>query len=140
MKKTNRAVLMAAVGAMLALGVPAATSAAAEPGVKTTVTIGAAGYQGKVSAANPSCVGNRIVVLKQKGKGVLSRVTWRASGPAGGRDTSKPNGNWKADLDELNENIKIPAMVYAEVKASSPPGPTATCLGAVSKTVEIAGG
>ena len=128
MKKTNRAVLMAAVGAMLALGVPAATSAAAEPGVKTTVTIGAAGYQGKVSAANPSCVGNRIVVLKQKGKGVLSRVT------------SKPNGNWKADLDELNENIKIPAMVYAEVKASSPPGPTATCLGAVSKTVEIAGG
>ncbi len=71
-----------------------------EPGqtVKSTeVTLGAAGYQGKVKAANSSCVGERTVVLKQKGNGVLSRVK------------SKANGNWKADLEELNENIKIPA-------------------------------
>jgi hypothetical protein len=126
MKSRKLTVLLAAVGATLALGVPLAMSAPA--GVKTTVTIGSVGYQGKVSAADPSCVGERTVVLKQKGNGVLSRVK------------SKANGSWKADLDELNENIKIPAMVYAEVKAASPPGPTATCLSAVSRTVEIAGG
>jgi hypothetical protein len=125
MTRRNWTAVLMAVGATLVLGVPA-TSAGA--GVKTTVTIGSVGYQGKVSAADPSCVGERTVVLKQKGNGVLSRVK------------SKANGSWKADLDELNENIKIPAMVYAEVKASSPPGPTATCLGAVSRTVEIAGG
>ena len=41
------------------------------------------GYQGKVKAANSNCVGERTVVLKQKGNGVLSRVK------------SKANGNWK---------------------------------------------
>jgi hypothetical protein len=126
MKKRNSLVALVAVGATLALGVPAAISAGS--GVKTTVTLGAAGYQGKVSSADPSCVGERTVVLKQKGNGVISRAK------------SKANGSWKADLDELNENIKIPAMVYAEVKTASPPGPTATCLSAVSRTVEIAGG
>lgn len=126
MTKRNWAIGLVAIAATLALGVPAAISAGG--GAKTTVTLGAAGYQGKVSSADPSCVGERTVVLKQKGNGVLSRVK------------SKSNGNWKADLDELNANLKIPAMVYAEVKASSPPGPTATCLGAVSRTVEIAGG
>ncbi|HSK51061.1 MAG TPA: hypothetical protein VK889_11290 [Solirubrobacterales bacterium] len=126
MKKRNAALALAAIGATLALGAPAAISASS--GVRTTVTIGSVGYQGKVSAADPSCVANRIVVLKQKGKGVLSRVT------------SKQNGNWKADLEELNQNIKLPAMVYAEVKASSPAGPVATCRAATSRTVEIAGG
>ncbi|HZO07133.1 MAG TPA: hypothetical protein VFB52_12160, partial [Solirubrobacterales bacterium] len=72
----------------------------------------------------------RIVVLKQKGNGILSRVE------------SKPNGNWKADLDELNENIKIPAKVFAEVKpvTQGTAGPIYKCLAAKSKTVEIAGG
>ena len=98
--------------------------------VKTTITIGATGYQGKVKAANPNCVGERTVVLKQKGNGVLSRAK------------SKANGSWKADLDELNENIKIPAKVYAEVKpmTQATAGPIYKCLGATSKTVEIAGG
>ena len=120
----------AALAAMVAIGAPTAISAGPGQTVKvtTTVTLGASGYQGKVTATNPNCVGERTVVLKQKGNGVLSRVK------------SKDNGNWKADLDELNENIKIPAMVYAEAKTSSPPGPTATCLSAVSRTVEIAGG
>jgi hypothetical protein len=126
MKKRNSLLALAAVGATLVLGVPAAISAGS--GVKTTVTIGSVGYQGKVSASNAACVAERTVVLKQKGNGVLSRVK------------SAANGNWKADLDELNENIKTPAMVYAEVKASSPAGPVATCLAATSKTVEIAGG
>jgi hypothetical protein len=119
----------------LALVVSAVTLAAipagaAGPGqtIKSEVTLGAAGYQGKVKSANSNCVGERTVVLKQKGNGVLSRVK------------SKANGNWKADLDELNENIKIPAVVYAEVKPFSPAGPVSKCGGAISKTVEIAGG
>jgi hypothetical protein len=131
MRRRNKVAALALV-AMLAL---AATAVAApQPGetvkVKSTITIGAAGYQGKVKSANSNCIGERIVVLKQKGNGVLSRVE------------SKANGNWKADLEELNENIEIPAMVYAEVKpmTQATAGPIYRCLGAVSKTVEIAGG
>jgi hypothetical protein len=43
---------------------------------------------------------------------------------------------------ELNGNIKIPAKVFAEVKPVSQgtAGTIYKCLGAVSKTVEIAGG
>lgn len=133
MRRTSQLVaLAAAVVAVLALGVSAVT--AAGPGetvkVKSEVTLGASGYQGKVKAKNSNCVGERTVVLKQKGKGVISRAV------------SKSNGNWRADLEELNENIKIPAMVFAEVKPSTQAtaGPIYKCLGAVSKTVEIAGG
>jgi hypothetical protein len=126
MTKRKMLVALATVGAMLALVVPAIS--APTLGVKTTVTIGSVGYQGKVSSESAACTSERTVVLKQKGNGVLSRVK------------SKANGSWKADLDELNENIKVPAKVYAEVKASSPPGPIATCLAATSRTVEIAGG
>jgi hypothetical protein len=133
MKRTSQsAAFTAAVVALFALSASAVT--AAGPGetvkVKSTITLGAAGYQGKVKAENSNCVGERVVVLKQKGNGVLSRVE------------SKPNGNWKADLEDLNENIKIPAKVFAEVKPSTQAtaGPIYKCLGAVSKTVEIAGG
>jgi hypothetical protein len=133
MKKTSHGLaLAAAVLAVLALGASAVI--AAGPGetvkVKSEITLGASGYQGKVKAANSNCVGERTVVLKQKGNGVLSR------------SVSKPNGNWRADLDALNENIKIPAMVYAEVKPSTQAtaGPIYKCLGATSKTREIAGG
>ena len=131
MSRTSKA------GATLALVVSAVTLAAipagaAGPGqtVKSEVTIGAVGYQGKVKAANPSCVGERTVVLKQKGNGVLSRVK------------SKANGSWQVDLEELNENIKIPAKVFAEVKPSTQAtaGPIYKCGAATSKTVEIAGG
>ncbi|MET0557841.1 MAG: hypothetical protein ABW065_04125 [Solirubrobacterales bacterium] len=127
MRKRSLFAVMAITGAALALAAPIAMSAGGS-GVKTTVTLGAAGYQGKVSSSSASCVAERTVVLKQKGNGVLSRVK------------SSSTGSWKADLEELNANIKIPAMVFAEVKPASPPGPVATCLGAVSKTVEIAGG
>ncbi|HEY6731482.1 MAG TPA: hypothetical protein VI039_10700 [Solirubrobacterales bacterium] len=133
MKKTSHvAALGAAILAVLALGASAVI--AAGPGetvkVKSEVTLGASGYQGKVKSANSNCVGERIVVLKQKGNGVLSR------------SESKPNGNWRADLDALNEKIKIPAKVYAEVKPSTQAtaGPIYKCLAAVSKTVEIGGG
>ena len=132
MSKMNRIGALAVTLAMLAM--TASAVAAPQPGetvkVKSTITIGAAGYQGKVKSPNANCIGERIVVLKQKGNGVLSRVE------------SKANGNWKADLDELNEKIEIPAMVYAEVKpmTQATAGPIYRCLGAVSKTVEIAGG
>jgi hypothetical protein len=133
MKKTSQmAALGAAILAVLALGASAVI--AAGPGetvkVKSEVTLGASGYQGKVKSANSNCVGERIVVLKQKGNGVISR------------SESKPNGNWKADLEALNENIKIPAKVYAEVKPSTQAtaGPIYKCLAAVSRTVEIGGG
>ena len=126
------ALLTAACVAVLALG--AAVVTAAEPGqtvtVKSEVTLGATGYQGKVKAKNANCVEERTVVLKQVGNGVLSRVQ------------SKPNGNWKADLEDLNANIKIPAKVFAEVKplTQATAGPIYKCGAAVSKTVEIAGG
>jgi hypothetical protein len=126
------AALVAAAAAVLALAATAVT--AAGPGetvkVKSEVTLGASGYQGKVKSANSNCVGERTVVLKQKGNGVLSRVK------------SNAKGSWKADPEDLNANIEIPAMVYAEVKPSTQAtaGPIYKCLGAVSKTVEIAGG
>ena len=58
------------------------------------------------------------------------------------RVKSKPNGSWKADLDELNQNIRIPAKVFAEVKpiTQATAGPIYKCLAATSRTVEIAGG
>jgi hypothetical protein len=130
-KKIGASALVTAVAA-LALGV--AGVVAAGPGetvkVKSTITLGASGYRGKVTATNPSCKGERTVVLKQKGNGVLSRVE------------SKANGSWSADLEELNRNIQIPAKVFAEVKPSTQAtaGPIYRCLGATSKTVEIAGG
>jgi len=133
MSRGKRAVApLAALAAVLAVAVPVASSAG--PGqtvrVQTTVTLGSVGYQGKVKAANSNCVGERTVVLKQRGKGVLSRVE------------SKSNGSWKADLDDLNANIKIPADVFAEVKPSTQAtaGPIYKCLKAVSRTVTIGGG
>ncbi|HEX7279254.1 MAG TPA: hypothetical protein VF255_06460 [Solirubrobacterales bacterium] len=131
MRKRNR---VAALALTALLAMAASAVAAPQPGetvkVKSTITLGASGYQGKVKSANANCIGERIVVLKQKGNGVLSRVE------------SKANGNWKADLDELNAKIEIPAMVYAEVKPSTQAtaGPIYKCLAAVSKTVEIGGG
>jgi len=133
MSRTKKAGTLAALAATVAALV-ALPAGATGPGqtvkVKSEVTIGATGYQGKVKADNSNCVGERTVVLKQKGNGVLSRVE------------SKANGSWKADLEELNANLKIPAKVFAEVKPSTQAtaGPIYKCLGATSKTVEIAGG
>lgn len=133
MSRTKKAGALAvlAVAAVALVAIPAG---AAGPGqtvkVKSEVTLGATGYQGKVKAANPNCVGERTIVLKQKGNGVLSRVK------------SKANGNWQADLEELNANLKIPAKVFAEVKplTQATAGPIYKCGAAISKTVEIAGG
>jgi hypothetical protein len=132
MRKINRtAVLVAAVVAVLAV---AATALAAGPGqvvkVKTTLTISGYGYKGFVKATNTNCVGERKIVLKQKGRGVISHAT------------SEANGRWEADLVELNKKIKTPAEVYAEAKpiTQATAGPIYKCLAATSKTVEIKGG
>lgn len=81
------------VAALAAAALVAIPPGRAGPGqtvkVKSEVTIGAVGCQGKVKAANPNCVGERTVVLKQKGNGALSRVELKA------------NGSWKADLEDL---------------------------------------
>jgi hypothetical protein len=133
MSRTKKAGAFAAL-ALAAVALVAIPAGAAGPGqtvkVKSEVTLGATGYQGKVKAANSNCVGERTVVLKQRGNRVLSRTK------------SKANGNWTADLEDLNANIKIPAKVFAEVKplTQSTAGPIYKCGGAISKTVEIAGG
>ena len=119
-KKVGSALALA-IGLVALVAIPAgATGPGQTVNVKSEVTIGATGYQGKVKAANSNCVGERTVVLKQKGNGVLSRVK------------SKANGNWRADLEELNENLEIPAKVYAEVKplTQATAGPIYKCLAA----------
>ena len=135
MSKKNRVVaLLAAAAAVAAIAVPVASSAGAGPGevvkVKSTITLGAVGYRGKVKAANANCVEGRKVVLKQKGVGVISRAT------------TNDKGNWTADLDELNDRIRIPAYVVATVKpiTQATAGPIYRCLKAVSKTRTINGG
>ncbi len=135
MRKRNRAVAAAAAAlAAAALAVPVVASAGSGPGeivkVKTTSKLFKVGYRGKVVAANANCVGLRKIVLKQKGRGVISHAT------------SNAKGNWTADTVELNEKIKIPAKVFAVVRPSTQAtaGPIYKCLKATSKTVVIAGG
>lgn len=132
MRRRNWTIVTAIIGATLALGVSAASSAG--PGsvvkVKSTIKLGAAGYKGTVTADNPNCVAERTVVLKQQGNGVLSRVKTNAK------------GSWIADLEDLNANIKIPAKVFAVLKpgTQATAGPIYKCLGATSKVVTINGG
>ena len=130
MKMSKRVVAVAVAAlAVAALAVP--VFAAAEPGpgqvvkVKTTSKLFKVGYRGKVVAANANCVGLRKIVLKQKGRGVISHAS------------SNAKGNWTADTVELNEKIKIPAKVYAVVRPSTQAtaGPIYKCLKATSKTV-----
>lgn len=131
---TSRKVLaaLAALASVAAVALPVTASAGVGQTVKikTTVTINPAGYYGKVSASNANCVEERIVVLKQKGKGPIARGTTNAA------------GKWTIDTEELNENIKIPAKVFVEVKpvTEGTAGTIYKCLAATSKTVEIAGG
>jgi hypothetical protein len=135
MRKRSRVIVTAvAVLAVTALAIPVIASAGSGPGeivkVKTTSKLFKVGYRGKVVAANANCVGLRKIVLKQKGRGVISHAT------------SNAKGNWTADTVELNEKIKIPAKVFAVVRPSTQAtaGPIYKCLKATSKTVVIAGG
>jgi hypothetical protein len=108
---------LAATLALVALG-----PAAAVAGSKTTLTISAYGYFGKVKSPNKSCVAGRKVVLKQKGHGVL------------GRSTSGDNGSWNVDPSTLKFKGQLPFRLFAVAKPSS------KCAGATSKTIVIKGG
>ena len=122
------AALAAAAVAVAALaGVAAATRTVTIP---STIKISAYAYKGRVTSSNKACASERTVVLKQKGHGVL------------GRTESKASGSWEVPPEELHFKGPLPYKVYAEVKTRSEgtAGTIYKCLGATSKTVEIAGG
>ena len=105
-----------------ALAVVAMTAAPAMAKSPTTVSLSVYAYKGKVSSPKASCLAGRTVVLKQKGHGVLGRVS------------STETGKWEVPPEELHYKGPLPYKVYAEVKATS------KCAGATSVTREIAGG
>lgn len=129
MKKRNSLVVLAAVGAMLALAVPMAISA--QPGqtveIKSTITVNPYASAGKVSASNPNCTESRTVVVKEKGYGKI------------GSTTTSSTGSWKAEPDYKGE---VPFKVWAEVKpvTQGTAGTIYKCLGATSKVRTINGG
>ncbi len=133
MSRTRKALAALALGATVAAAV-AIPAGAAQPGqtvkVPTTLQISAYGYFGKVKSRNSNCIGERKVVLKQKGHGVL------------GRDTSDDQGRWKIDPEDLHFKGQLPFKIYAEVKpqTQATAGPIYRCLAATSKTITINGG
>jgi hypothetical protein len=126
----------ASFAAALAVAVVAAVPTGATAGagqvvtIKSTLQISVYGYKGTVKAANPNCVEERTVVLKQKGYGVL------------GRTTSAAKGKWEVNPEDLKFKGRLPYKLYAEAKPLSQgtAGTIYKCLGATSKTIEIAGG
>ncbi len=132
----SRSKRMRVGAAVLALAIAVAGLAAIPAGATKTVSIpstlqiSAYGYFGKVKSPNSGCVEDRTVVLKQKGHGVL------------GRDTSDEEGRWKVDPEDIHYKGQLPYKIFAEVKPLSQgtAGTIYKCLGATSKTIEIAGG
>jgi hypothetical protein len=98
--------------------------------ISSTLQISAYGYFGKVKSPNSGCVEDRSVVLKQKGHGVL------------GRTKSTDTGKWEVSPESIHYKGQLPYKIYAEVKPLSQgtAGTIYKCLGATSKTIEIAGG
>jgi hypothetical protein len=98
--------------------------------ISSTLQISAYGYFGKVKSPNSGCVEDRSVVLKQKGHGVL------------GRTRSTDTGKWEVSPEGIHYKGQLPYKIYAEVKPLSQgtAGTIYKCLGATSKTIEIAGG
>jgi hypothetical protein len=132
MKSSSRVVVLAlATVAVLALAVPVTGLAAPHPGqtveLKSTISINPYGNAGKVSAANPNCTESRTVVVKEVGIGKI------------GATTTSSTGSWKA---EPKYKGNLPFKIYAEVKPVSQgtAGTIYKCLGAKSRTIEIAGG
>jgi hypothetical protein len=130
--KVGRAAIAAALTAAIVTVVPGGATAGVGQVVKirSTVQISVYAYKGTVKASNPNCVEERTVVLKQKGHGVL------------GRTTSETKGKWEVNPEDLRFKGRLPYEVYAEVKPLSQgtAGTIYRCLGATSKTIEIAGG
>jgi hypothetical protein len=125
---TGAAVLAMAIAVM----VPATASAGVGQVVKisSTLQISPYAYFGYVKSSNSNCVGERTVVLKQKGYGVL------------GRATSNEKGKWEVNPDEIEYKGPLPFKLYAEVKPVSQgtAGTIYKCLAATSKTITINGG
>ncbi|HSR94348.1 MAG TPA: hypothetical protein VLK56_05735 [Solirubrobacterales bacterium] len=98
--------------------------------IPSTLQISAYGYLGKVKSSNSGCVEARTVVLKQKGHGIL------------GRTKSTDTGKWEVSPEGIHYKGQLPYKIYAEVKPLSQgtAGTIYKCLGATSKTIEIAGG
>jgi hypothetical protein len=132
MGKSSWLAVAAVLAASLVFGVAVASSH--EPGelvtLKTTISISPYGYLGKVKSSNENCVEERRVVLKQKGHGLL------------GKTTTKDTGKWEIPPEELHYKGPLPYELYAEVKpiTQGTAGTVYKCLGAKSRTIEIAGG
>ncbi len=126
--KAGLATLAAASVVAAAAAVPAGATRTVN--IPTSAAISAYGYFGQVKSSNPGCVGDRKVVLKQKGHGVL------------GRDTSDAQGHWKVNPEDLRFKGGPPFKIFAVVKPVSEgtAGTIYNCLGATSKTIEIKGG
>jgi hypothetical protein len=121
--------LIASTAAVLALAaVPAAATRTVN--IPSGLKISVYAYTGKVTASNPACVGERAVVLKQKGHGVL------------GRTKSTATGKWEVPPESLHYKGPLPYKIYAELKPRSEgtAGTIYKCSGATSKTVTISGG
>jgi hypothetical protein len=122
----------AVLATAIAIAAPLTASAGVGQVVRiaTTVQISPYAYSGKVKAANPNCVEERTVVLKQKGYGAL------------GRTTSDEQGKWEIAPETLRYKGPLPYKLYAEAKPVSQgtAGTIYKCLAATSKTIEIAGG
>ena len=121
------ALVAAAVGVAAFAGLASATRTVKIP---SSVKVGVYGYKGTITSSNKACVSERKVVLKQKGHGVL------------GRAVSKASGSWEVPPEELHFKGPLPYKVYAELKPRNEgtAGTIYRCLGATSKTREIAGG
>jgi hypothetical protein len=133
MSRTKKAgaTLMAVIGAVALVSIPAAASGPGQTvNVPTTLKISAYGYKGKVTAANSNCVAERAVVLKQKGYGAL------------GRTKSEDSGSWEVSPEDLRFKGQLPYKLYAEVKplTQATAGPIYKCAAATSKTITINGG
>jgi hypothetical protein len=126
--KLGLASLAAALTLAALVAVPVALAKTVD--VPSTVKISQYAYKGKVTAANPACVAERTVVLKQKGHGLL------------GRTESTETGKWEVAPEDLHFKGPLPYKIYAELKPKSEgtAGTIYKCAGATSKTVEIAGG
>jgi hypothetical protein len=129
--KPGAAAIAAAIVIMAFAVAPAgARKVGQDVNIKSTLSISVYGYKGAVKAANPNCVEERKVVLKQKGYGKL------------GGATSDKGGKWEVSPEKLKFKGQLPYFLYAEVKPLSQgtAGTIYKCLGATSKTIEIAGG
>jgi hypothetical protein len=130
MSRTKRAGAALVLATGIAALAPLPAGATKTVNVPSTLQVSAYGYFGKVKSPNSGCVGERRVVLKQKGYGAL------------GSDTSDEEGRWKVDPESIHYKGPLPFKIYAELKPLSQgtAGTIYKCAGATSRTITISGG